>query len=108
MSNEGNTLIEICFDEEEMDLLKSRMKEAGYTDINEYCRDKGINARIEVGDASGCDACIKELNAISEDLTKLREIAASQNSPYLNELENMQNELHEAMLKMNGIRNGNH
>lgn len=108
MSNERNIPIKFFFDEEEMNLINSKMKEEGYSDISAFIREQSLNGISNKGDTSGCNTCIKELNAISEDLNKIHEIAASQNSPYLNDLENMQNELNEAILKMNGIRNGNH
>ena len=81
--------VEVCFDDEELALIKKKMDKANIKNKSDYIRQMCIHGKIFSYDSTNFQKCLTELQAIGRNLNQMTKIANQTGSIYKQDIEDI-------------------
>ena len=81
--------VEVCFDDEELALIKKKMDKANIKNKSDYIRQMCLYGKIFSYDSTNFQKCLTELQAIGRNLNQMTKIANQTGSIYKQDIEDI-------------------
>ena len=81
--------VEVCFDDEELALIKKKMDKANIKNKSDYIRQICLYGKIFSYDSTNFQKCLTELQAIGRNLNQMTKIANQTGSIYKQDIEDI-------------------
>ena len=81
--------VEVCFDDEELALIKAKMDKANIKNKSDYIRQMCLYGKIFSYDSTNFQKCLTELQAIGRNLNQMTKIANQTGSIYGEDIKNI-------------------
>ena len=81
--------VEVCFDDEELALIKKKMDKANIKNKSDYIRQMCLYGKIFSYDSTNFQKCLTELQAIGRNLNQMTKIANKTGSIYKQDIEDI-------------------
>ena len=81
--------VEVCFDDEELALIKKKMDKANIKNKSDYIRQMCVHGKIFSYDSTDFQKCLTELQAIGRNLNQMTKIANQTGSIYGEDIKNI-------------------
>ena len=81
--------VEVCFDDEELALIKAKMDKANIKNKSDYIRQMCLYGKIFSYDSTNFQKCLTELQAIGRNLNQMTKIANQTGSIYKQDIEDI-------------------
>ena len=81
--------VEVCFDDEELALIKKKMDKANIKNKSDYIRQMCLYGKIFSYDSTNFQKCLTELQAIGRNLNQMTKIANQTGSIYGEDIKNI-------------------
>ena len=81
--------VEVCFDDEELALIKKKMDKANIKNKSDYIRQMCLYGKIFSYDSTNYQKCLTELQAIGRNLNQMTKIANQTGSIYKQDIEDI-------------------
>ena len=81
--------VEVCFDDEELALIKKKMDKANIKNKSDYIRQMCLYGKVFSYDSTNFQKCLTELQAIGRNLNQMTKIANKTGSIYKQDIEDI-------------------
>ena len=81
--------VEVCFDDEELALIKAKMDKANIKNKSDYIRQMCLYGKVFSYDSTNFQKCLTELQAIGRNLNQMTKIANQTGSIYGEDIKNI-------------------
>ena len=81
--------VEVCFDDEELALIKKKMDKANIKNKSDYIRQMCLYGKVFSYDSTNFQKCLTELQAIGRNLNQMTKIANQTGSIYKQDIEDI-------------------
>ena len=81
--------VEVCFDDEELALIKAKMNKANIKNKSDYIRQMCLYGKVFSYDSTNFQKCLTELQAIGRNLNQMTKIANKTGSIYKQDIEDI-------------------
>ena len=81
--------VEVCFDDEELALIKAKMDKANIKNKSDYIRQMCLYGKVFSYDSTNFQKCLTELQAIGRNLNQMTKIANQTGSIYKQDIEDI-------------------
>ena len=81
--------VEVCFDDEELALIKKKMDKANIKNKSDYIRQMCLYGKIFSYDSTNFQKCLTKLQAIGRNLNQMTKIANQTGSIYKQDIEDI-------------------
>ena len=81
--------VEVCFDDEELALIKKKMKAANIKNKSDYIRQMCLYGKVVSYDSTNFQKCLTELQATGRNLNQMTKVANQTGSIYGEDIKNI-------------------